>query len=178
MSRFLLVLCCTVVGGEMALAQNRPGSGEISIFAGLEAFDRKGIENDLVYGLRFGWNFTENIEIEAYYDRASTENQGGTVDIDLDNFGIDLLFTEFVTTDAHVPYVLIGLGHGEMDVGGVDQDYQYWEVGLGYRYFYNTVLGIRLDARTLMTSDSGDPGVDNFDIKTTIGLSFVFGGSR
>jgi len=175
-SRVLMAVLCASIGGGLAVAENRPNSGEISVFGGAETFDQPDIDNASLYGLRFGWNFTDHVGFEIYYDTLSTEIQSGTTDLDIDNYGIDFLYSDFVTGDKHVPYLLIGVGTGKVTPTALNSDYDYWEVGLGYRYFFNRVFGLRIDGRALGSDDSGDIGVNNFDIKYTLGVSFVFGG--
>ena len=176
-SAIALTLLLAVGGSGLTFAQQTPVSFEVSIFGGREYFDITGIDDDFLYGLRLGLTLTRRLEIEGYFDTVRTKDDAGLVDLDVDNYGLNLLWTDFETEDAHVPYILIGVGHGEVDGTGVMRDYDYWEFGIGYRYFYDRYFGLRIDARTLGTNNDGNLGTDNFDVKATLGLSFVFGGS-
>jgi len=184
-----------------AMAQVTAGSQEVHAYVG-EAFgddlsDRRidgrvpELDDDVTYGLRYGYNFTDSWGLEfslGQTNSAVTGLAGGDIDLDLTTFDVDAIY-HFNPSSRFVPYVLAGIGYASADldrpiagtVSGVgpvrikDDSGFTLNAGVGAKYFITDNVSLRLDARYRYL----DKIVDRFDdslntFETTFGVGFQF----
>jgi outer membrane beta-barrel protein len=192
------VLAATAVP---AMAQVTAGSQEVGAYVG-EAFgddlsDRKingrtpELDDDLTYGLRYGYHFTDAWGLELSLGQTNTSVTGlSTRDIDLDltTFDVDAVY-HFNPGSRFVPYVLAGIGYASADLdrpitgtvngGGpvrISDDNGFTlNAGVGAKYFITDTVSLRLDARYRYLDkviDRYDDSLNTFE--TTFGVGFQF----
>ncbi len=116
------------VAAVPAMAQVTAGSQEVSAYVG-EAFgDDVGelkingrtpeLDDDLTYGLRYGYNFTDAWGLELSLGQTNTSVTGlptRDIDLDLTTFDVDAVY-HFNPSSRFVPYVLAGIGYASADL--------------------------------------------------------------
>lgn len=189
------------VGAGPAQAQVTSGSQEIHVYVG-EAFGddltdrrvsgrRPEIDDDVTYGVRYGYNFSDARGIELSLGRTNTsvtELAGRDVDFDLTTFDVDGIY-HVGSSEKFVPYVLAGIGYvnGDLDrpivgvapgVGAVriDDDNAFtFNAGVGAKWFVSNSVSLRLDLRYRYLDkvvDRIDDSLNTFE--TTVGVGFKF----
>jgi outer membrane beta-barrel protein len=179
-----------------AMAQVTAGSQEVSAYVG-EAFgddvsDRKingrtpELDDDLTYGLRYGYNFTDAWGLELSLGQTNTSVTGlptRDIDLDLTTFDVDAVY-HFNPSSRFVPYVLAGIGYASADldrpigVGAArisDDNGFTLNAGVGAKYFITDTVSLRLDARYRYLDkviDRYDDSLNTFE--TTFGVGFQF----
>ena len=179
-----------------AMAQVTAGSQEVSAYVG-EAFgddvsDRKingrtpELDDDVTYGLRYGYNFTDAWGLELSLGQTNTSITGlptRDIDLDLTTFDVDAVY-HFNPSSRFVPYVLAGIGYASADldrpigVGSVrvsDDNGFTLNAGVGAKYFITDNVSLRLDARYRYLDkviDRYDDSLNTFE--TTFGVGFQF----
>lgn len=184
-----------------AMAQVTAGSQEVHAYVG-EAFgddlsDRKingrtpKLDDDLTYGFRYGYNFTDAWGLDLSLGQTNTSVtglRGRDTDLDLTTFDVDAIY-HFNPGSRFVPYVLAGIGYASADldrpiigvVSGVgpvrikDDSGFTLNAGVGAKYFIADNVSLRLDARYRYL----DKVIDRFDdslntFETTLGVGFQF----
>ncbi|MET0496725.1 MAG: porin family protein [Steroidobacteraceae bacterium] len=197
----LAALSAFAIHTAPALAQATAGSQEIQIYGG-ELFgddltDRRitgrtpKLDDDLTYGLRYGFNYTDAWGLELSLGRTNssvTGLQGRDIDLDLTTLDVDAV-RQFNTGSRLVPYVLAGVGYASADldqpivgtVNGIqpvrinDDNGFTVNAGVGAKYYVSDRFLLRLDARYRYL----DKVVDRFDdslgtIETTFGVGIKF----
>jgi outer membrane beta-barrel protein len=197
----LAALGALAINAAPAMAQVTAGSQEVHAYAG-EAFgddltDRgisgrvPEVDDDLTYGLRYGYNFTDAWGLELSLGQTNTSVTGlpgRDTDLDLTTFDVDAIY-HFNPSGRFVPYVVAGLGYASADldrpiigtVSGfgparIDDDNGFTaNAGVGAKYFLTDTVSLRLDARYRYL----DKVVDRFDdslntFETTFGIGFKF----
>ena len=176
-----------------AMAQVTAGSQEVHAYVG-EAFgddvtDRRingrtpELDDDVSYGLRYGYNFTDawGLELSLGQTNSSvTGLLGRDTDLDLTTFDVDAVY-HFNPSGRFVPYVLAGLGYASADLdrpiaGFVNDDNGFTvNAGVGAKYFVTDNVSLRLDARYRYLDkivDQYDDSLNTFE--TTFGIGFQF----
>lgn len=197
----LATLGALAMNAVPAMAQVTAGSQEVHAYVG-EVFgddvtDRRitgrqpELDDDVTYGLRYGYNFTDNWGLEmslGQTNTAVTGLAGRDIDLDLTTFDVDAVY-HFNPSSNFVPYVLAGVGYASADldrpiagtVSGVgpvrikDDNGFTLNAGVGAKYFVTDRVSLRLDARYRYL----DKVVDRFDdslntFETTFGVGFKF----
>lgn len=197
----LATLGSLAVTAVPAMAQVAGGTQQADVYVG-EAFGddvtdtritghQPKLDDDITYGLRYGFNFTDAWGLEMSLGRTNTSITGlpgGDTDLDLTTFDVDAIY-HFNTHGPFVPYVTAGLGYASADldrpiigtVNGVgpvriDDDNGFTlNAGVGAKYFITDNVSLRLDARYRYL----DKVVDRFDdslntFETTLGVGFQF----
>jgi outer membrane protein len=180
---FLLVLIVSAAAAVVS-AQVREGTVEISPYAGYlfggefargttSLFTaRVDVDDDATYGLRFGYNVTDNFQMEVQASRTDTKfvsNNDELFGSGGDNFGdlrIDYLLGYGTFNFGHrraVPYVTVGAGVARLDpdVPGRNarRDTRFTaSLGIGVKTFVNPHFGFRFDGRGYATSLPGRDG--------------------
>ena len=181
-------------------AQTQERTQELSAYAG-ELFGdpitdtaisgrKPELDDDVTYGLRYAYNFTDAFAIEASAGNTSssvTKLAGGDIDLDLTTLDIDAVWN-FKTGTKFVPYVVGGAGYAwaNLDdpitgtVNGqavrINDDGGFTlNAGIGAKYYATDRFQIRLEARYRYV----DAVVDNFDdslntFETTLGVGWQF----
>ena len=148
------------------------------------------LDDDLTYGVRYGYNFTSNWGIELSLGQSAssvTELSSGDVDLDLTTADVDAVW-HFNSGSRFVPYVVAGLGYASADLdapirgtvnGGavsIEDDSGFTlNAGVGAKYFATDRFLVRFEARYRYL----DGVVDNFDdslntFETTLGVGWKF----
>jgi outer membrane beta-barrel protein len=176
------------------------GKQEVDIYAGAlfgdDVTDRAisgqtpKLDDDLTFGVRYGYNFTDQLGIELSAGRspnAVTKLAGGDIDLDLTTIDLDAVWNFNNGTPFH-PYVLAGVGYASADldhritgtvsgqpVSITDDNGFTLNAGLGAKYFITDNFLIRAEARYRYL----DKVVDRFDnslntVETTLGVGYRF----
>ena len=93
-------------------AENRQGATTVSPFVGGYVLDKHQHEESRPeFGLRAGYNFTENFGAEAMFGYSLTSKKGkyGSKETDNYRYGVDILY-HFMPDNKFVPFVAIGGG--------------------------------------------------------------------
>ena len=182
-----------------AMAQ-QAGKQEVHVYAG-ELFgdditDRAisgqtpKLDDDITFGLRYGYNITDALGIELSAGRTPTSVKkvaGGDIDLDLTTLDVDAVWN-FNNGTRFFPYVVAGVGYASADldhritgtvgaqpVSITDDDGFTLNAGVGAKYFATEHLIIRAEARYRYL----DKVVDRFDnspgtVETTLGVGWQF----
>jgi outer membrane beta-barrel protein len=196
----LAVLGALALDAAPALAQVESRSQEMSVYAG-ELFgddltDRQisgrtpQLDDDVTYGVRYGYNFTNSWGIEASLGQTAssvTDLVGRDIDLDLTTLDLDAVY-HFNTASPLVPYLVAGVGYASSDldvpivglVSGapvrIDDDNGFTaNAGAGLKYYVNDRFLVRLEARYRYL----DKVVDKFDdslntVETTLNVGWKF----
>jgi len=182
------IISCIIVSALLGLsglahAGERAGAVSLSPFIGGYHFDEnQGLrENRLVYGLRLGYDWTDNWETELVGDYVRAETFATKQDNSVWSFRLDMLYN-FMPHSAVVPYLAGSVGgiHFEHSAAnGGDLSEPTVNAGGGVKFFMTDSIALRLDARYLL-----DFSNDNFrheayhNVEYTAGLTFLFGGNK
>lgn len=176
----LLLVTLTTPG----FAENRQGSFNLSPYVGGYILDKKTpFESRPIFGLRAGYNFTENIGAEAMVGYSLSETRlalgaAGSKETDLYRYGVDILY-HFMPQHDLVPFVEVGGGvtHFQTpNTPGMSATYYVGQVnyGAGLKYFVTPDIALRADARhAILVQDTAH---NNFEY--AVGLTFQLGGVR
>jgi len=183
-----------------ASAQVQEGSQEVDVYGG-ELFGdkltdraisgtRPELDDDITYGIRYGYNFTNSFGLEVALGNAAssaTKLAGQDIDLDLTTLDFDAVW-HFETGTKLVPYVLAGAGYAKSNLDrpitgtvngqpvSLDDDEGFTlNAGVGAKYFVADNVLIRLEARYRYV----DKVLDNFDdslstVETTLGVGWQF----
>jgi outer membrane beta-barrel protein len=184
-----------------ASAQVQANSQEVDAYVGAlfgdDLTDRRisgqqpKLDDNVVFGLRYGYNFTDTWGIEGslgYSPNKVKGLPGADVDLDLWTLDIDAVYN-FLPTGRIVPYVLLGAGYAsanlDHDLLGTANGIQPVRIrddngftlntGFGAKYYATDKLLFRLEGRYRWM----DKVVDNFDqslntFETTLGVGYQF----
>jgi outer membrane beta-barrel protein len=183
-----------------ASAQVQAGSHEVDAYAGALFGDdltdvqisgrQPELDDDVTFGLRYGYHFTDAWGIEAalgYNPSKVTGLAGGDIDLNLTTLDVDAVY-HFLPTGRIVPYVLAGAGYATADLdqdllGTVngqpvtirDEDGFTLNAGVGAKFFATDKLLFRLEGRYRYL----DKVVEHFDhslntFETTLGVGYQF----
>jgi outer membrane beta-barrel protein len=182
-----------------ALAQEA-GKQEVHVYAG-ELFgdditDRAisgqtpKLDDDITFGLRYGYNITNALGVELSAGRTPTSVKnlaGGDIDLDLTTLDLDAVWN-FNNGSRFYPYVLAGVGYATADldrrilgtvgaqpVSIADDNGFTLNAGVGAKYLATDHLILRAEARYRYL----DKVVDRFDqsantVETTLGVGWQF----
>jgi OmpA-OmpF porin, OOP family len=169
---------------SLAHAGERAGAFSVSPFVGGYRFDNDQTnlrQNRLVYGLRLGYDWTDNWETELVGDYVRAETLPGSKDISMWSYRLDLLYN-FMPHSAVVPYLAGGAGGIQFEypkAAGGDLSEVTANAGLGVKFFMTDSVALRLDGRYIF-----DFSNENFrheyygNWEYSAGLTFVFGGAK
>ncbi len=161
-------------------AENRKGAATVSPFVGGYVLDKDQREESRPeFGLRAGYNFTENFGAEAMFGYSLTETRMpyGSKEADRYRYGVDLLY-HFMPQNNFVPFVALGGGGTNFNIPNTPSAKSHYaglvDYGGGVKYFVNPDLALRADVRhAILVHDTGD---NNFEY--SVGLTYNFGGER
>jgi outer membrane beta-barrel protein len=189
-----------VLSAAPAAAQVQSGSQEVHAYGG-ELFGddltdttisgrTPKLDDDVTYGLRYGYNFTDTWGIELSLGQSANSATGlasGDVDLDLTTVDVDAVW-HFNSGSRFVPYAVAGVGYASADLdaplrgtvnGGpvaIGDDSGFTaNAGVGAKYFATDRFLVRLEARYRYL----DGVLDNFDdslntVETTLGVGWSF----
>jgi OmpA-OmpF porin, OOP family len=154
----------------------KPGRYYLSPYIGGYTFDgTQHLETRPVYGIRFGYNYTGNLGIEALFDYTWTNLTKGTFignpNAKSYGYGLDALY-HFMPDRNLVPFVAAGLRGISVDYpqGQSDQNSAAFDYGGGLEYGLTDAVSIRGDIRHLIVLDHA-----RSNLEYTIGISYSFG---
>ncbi len=171
-SMFLLILSSVVS------AQVRPYTFYVTPYLGSYAFDAdQQLDNDVVYGISLGYNFTKFLGVEAAGEYISTEYDlpvSGSRSTNVGNYRLDGLLN-LLPDSRFVPFVFVGFGgqHIGYPEGVSEKNSSALDYGAGLRFFFTDELALRGDVRQIHVFAES-----RTDLECTLGLSFYFGGSK
>jgi OOP family OmpA-OmpF porin len=161
-------------------AENRSGAFTVSPYVGGYTFDHEqmyqNLENSPIFGIRAGYNFTENWGLEGRFGYVLAEDRNPNYpESDVYSYGIDALY-HFNLTPNFVPFLAAGIGGMHHSFGNKDMGY-YPEYaanyGVGLKYFVADNVALRADVRHVILPD------DNLNnLEYTGGVTFQFGGAK
>lgn len=178
---------------QSARSGTRGGSFEITPFLGYNFFDtRQNLKDNLIYGGRFGYNFTKHFGLEAsldfvnsgVYDRTFTgdrigQYRGPMDKVDLFFYHLDGVFT--INPDADLNFFLFG-GFGRINYNPsiATGDMTAFDIGLGAKLWMSENFALRLDVRdNVVTEVFYEKTIFQNayqNVNATMGLVIAFGG--
>jgi len=176
----LLLGLSLLAAATPGLAENRAGAVTVSPYVGGYVFDHEqtyqNLETSPVYGVRAGYNFTENWGAEARfgYINADSRRANGP-DANVLTFGIDALY-HFNVTPQFVPFLAAGIGGIHHNFPGRQMgNYPEYapNYGAGLKYFVTDNIALRGDVRHIILPDD-----ELNNLEYTAGVTFQFGGAR
>ena len=177
---FLALLMLTALparGAEMRTV-------ELGVFGGFFFADSgAGVDDDLVYGVRAGYNFTPVHEMEFIYDRVDTAFASpsfGWLDETFQTYTLEWTFNFPVPRGPLVPYGFIGLSAVQdkvtrPDGGRSSDDDVFVPFGGGLRVFAGDNMAVRFEAR-FKPFRTFEVHQNNFEL--SVGLSWALGRRR
>jgi outer membrane beta-barrel protein len=195
----VVALGVVAVQAVPAFAQEA-GKQEVTVYAGALFGDdltsqaisgrTPKLDDSFTYGLRYGYNFTDQFAIEAALGESPSKVKnvaGGDIDLDLTTFDVDAVWN-FRNGTRFTPYAFAGVGYAFADLDrsilgtvGVtpvsikDDDGFTLNAGLGARYQATDHLFLKAEARYRYL----DKVLDRFDdslntVETTLGVGYQF----
>jgi len=170
-----ILAACTIVAATAAFGANRSEQFSISPVIGGYTFDgRQHLDSSLIFGVRAGYNVTDNFGIEALFDYVNTEPTRAKNRVDLYRYGGELLY-HFMPDSRFVPYLAVGLSGLNFDAAGADTNTRAaFDYGLGAKYFVSDNFALRGDVRHIIYSYSSQT-MNNLEY--TLGAYIPFGGA-
>jgi outer membrane beta-barrel protein len=176
------------------------GKQEVSVYAGALFGDdltsqaisgrTPKLDDSLTYGLRYGYNITDQLGIEASLGESPSKVKnvpGGDIDLDLTTFDVDAVWN-FRNGTRFTPYAFAGVGYAIADLDrdilgtvgatpvSIKDDKGFTlNTGVGAKYQATDHLFLRAEARYRYL----DKVVDRFDqslntVETTLGVGYQF----
>jgi outer membrane beta-barrel protein len=196
----LSAIAALAIQAAPASAQVQERTQEVDVYGG-ELFGDKltdreisgttpELDDDVTYGLRYGYNFTNSLGIEVSLGNtasSATKLAGQDIDLDLTTLDVDAVWN-FDTSSKLVPYVLAGAGYAKANLDrpitgtvngqpvSLDDDEGFTlNAGVGAKYFVTDNVLVRLEARYRYV----DTALDNLDeslntVETTLGVGWQF----
>ncbi|MGD0280687.1 MAG: outer membrane beta-barrel protein [Smithella sp.] len=169
----LIVFVLLISAVARAQAEVVAGYASITPFAGGYLFESsEGRKNTAIYGLRAGYNFTENWGMEGFasYMQTTIQDIPAQPPQNIYGCGIEGLY-HFMPKGSFVPFIALGVGgihYGYPEAYRTDKfDVDY---GVGLKIFLTDNIALRADVRHIITfSDTYN------DILATLGITFSFG---
>jgi len=134
-------------------AENRQGSVNISPFVGGYVQDSaQHRENRPIFGLRAGYNFTENVGVEVMggYSLTKTQYKYGSREVDVYRYGGELLY-HFIPQSNFVPFIAVGGGGTNFNIPQTPSmnngSAALVDYGGGFKYFVAPGVALRGDVR-------------------------------
>ncbi|MBT1072403.1 OmpA family protein [Pelotalea chapellei] len=182
---FLSLACILPIPAH---AEIKAGSVEISPFVGFNLFENgQNLNNNLIYGGRVGYNFTNHFGLEGSVefintrvdDKSRTGIKEGqfrspTNDVNLAFYHLDALY-HFMPEGKFNPYVVAGLGGVHYSPRIATQDMTAISFGAGAKYWVAEHVALRVDVRDNVVSEVFQEAYHN--VNATAGVVFAFGGT-
>jgi OOP family OmpA-OmpF porin len=170
-----ILAACIIITATAAFGANRAGQFSISpVIGGYTFDDKQHLDTNLVYGLRAGYNVTDNFGIEALADYVTTEASRANNRVEMYRYGGEMLY-HFIPESTFVPYLAVGLAGLNFSANGTSTNtYTAFDAGLGAKYFLNDKFALRSDVRYIVYSNNS-LAKNNFEY--TLGAYIPFGGA-
>lgn len=171
-----------------AHAEMKEGAYEFSPFVGKHFFDEdQNLEDDVVYGGRFGYNFTSRFAVEGSLSRVGSNVDDTSIlgskegqyrspmnGVDVTFYDVSALY-HFMPESNFNPYIAAGFGAAHYSPEIADKDMSAFNIGVGAKYWLSENVALRFDVRDYMVSELVQEHFHN--VQATVGLVFSFGGS-
>jgi len=148
------------------------------------------LDDDVTYGIRYGYNFTNNWGIELSLSQTATSVTNlATRDLDLDLTTLDVdAVWHFNSGSRFVPYVVAGIGYAAANLDGpirgtvngqlvsIEDDNGFTlNAGVGAKYFATDRFLLRLEARYRYLDGIVDSFASSLStVETTLGVGWKF----
>jgi OOP family OmpA-OmpF porin len=177
---FCTTFLLTLLLSTSSFAGERAGAFSLSPFIGGYTFDgEQHLKTAPVYGLRLGYDLTENWGVEGVFSYLATETtRSPHTSANAISYGMDFLYN-FIPESTLVPYLALGgggttVGHGGGFHAGGDNTDPTLNVGGGLKYFLTDSIALRGDVRQLFVFDHHTM----YNWIYTGGVSFLLGGNK
>ena len=166
--------CMVVLQAGSALAENRADTVTFAPYVGGYTFQGKqDIDTAPVFGLRLGYNLTDNWALEGVVDYLNADHDAGG-DVEMLRYGGDLLYN-FMPKNSLVPYLAAGVGGLKFTSGTFPDQRLVANYGGGLKWFMTENVALRGDIRGLNYKYDGDL-VTN--VEYTLGLHVAVGAPK
>jgi OOP family OmpA-OmpF porin len=171
-----ILAACIIITATAAFGANRAEQVSISPVIGGYTFDgRQHLDTNLVYGVRAGYNLTDNFGIEALFNYVKTEPTKAKDRVEMNRYGGQLLY-HFIPDSTFVPYLAVGLSGLNFDAAGVDKKaHAAFDYGLGAKYFMSDRFALRGDVRHIIYTYSSQT---KNNLEYTLGAYISFGSAK
>jgi len=171
-----ILVACSIIAATAAFGANKAEQFSISPVVGGYTFDdNQHLDTNLIYGLRAGYNVTDNFGIEALIDYVNTEASRANNRVEMYRYGGELLY-HFMPESTFVPYLAVGLAGLNFDAFGKSSNtYTAFDTGVGAKYFLNDKFALRADARYIVYSNNS---LAKNNLEYTLGAYIPFGGTQ
>ena len=189
----ILVVIMLLAVVTAAQAEVKAGSVSLTPFAGYYFFEgNQDLKNSPTFGLRVGYNFTNNLGIEGFGSYTQTQIQNTRYWEpwqDIQTYGIEGLY-HFMPEGRLVPFIAIGVGgifygkgytYRNSSYGDYFEQSQYSvDYGAGVKFFLTDNIALRADVRHVLplNSTKNNPDYLHNDFMATFGINFAFGGEK
>lgn len=182
---FLAAFFVVITAFTMAHAENRAGATSFSATVGGYAFENnQDYKNTGAFGVRAGYNFTENWGTELYYNYVPSKYDDTNADNDVYVAGVEALY-HFMPYPQIVPFLAAGVGviHYSSDDRKLVPSKATVDYGAGLKLFLNDYIALRADVRHILPlGESGkygdNPSKIHNDFMATFGLMITYGGQK
>jgi OOP family OmpA-OmpF porin len=155
---------------KKGFAEIEAGTFTVNSSAGWYVFDGdQDIYNGPVYGLGFGYSYTEHWGVEGVFNFINTETDPSDEDIDAYLYHIDGLY-HFMPDTKFVPYLVAGGGAIDIDSNSGSDTGAMFNYGAGIKILLSRAFAVRGDVRHIIDFDDSN---NNFAL--SIGLTYLFG---
>ncbi len=175
---FVTVALVITFAPAASQAEIRPDTLNLSPFLGGYFYEgNQRLDDQPVFGLAVGYNFTERWGVEGVASYGQTEVKEGSEDnVDIYSVRFDALY-HLQPNQELVPYVAAGVGWMSFHPGwGEDTDRALFNYGLGLKYFMTDDIALRADVRHVLVDGDMDKSDQVFNnLSCTFGLTFQLG---
>ncbi len=171
-----ILTACLIITATAAFGYNKAEQFSISPVIGGYTFEGKQhLDTNLIYGVRAGYNFTDNFGVEALFDYVNTQPTKATNKVELYRYGGELLY-HFIPENTFVPYLAVGIAGLNLDAPGGDKKARAAvDYGLGAKYFVSENFALRGDIRHIIYSYNAQT---KNNLEYTLGAYIPFGGAK
>jgi OOP family OmpA-OmpF porin len=169
-----IILVLTLGITAPSFAEDKLTGFSISPFIGGYVFEGdQDLNNKPVYGLRVGYDFTQNWGAELVFDYISTKytEAGADESTNVFNYRLEGLY-HFFPDKRIVPFLAIGAGGQTIDRSD-SKTMAALDYGAGVKFYLSKALALRFDVRHELAFGSIE-----HNLEYTAGLSFFFGGPK
>jgi formylglycine-generating enzyme required for sulfatase activity/outer membrane protein W len=166
---FLVLAFCGTVFGAVS-------EGQISVSPMIGGYTYDGglhVNTAPMYSLRGGYNFTDNIGVEAGLDYSIASSRLVTdKNIAIFKYGVEGLY-HFMPDKNIVPFLAVGLGGYNLSGPSVlvsRKEMGFMDFGVGVKYSLSDRLALRADVRQIVANSSA--------FQYTLGVTIPFGGAK
>ncbi|MDD2338527.1 MAG: OmpA family protein [Geobacteraceae bacterium] len=156
----LFALLVSLVASQPLLAGERAGAVSLSPYIGGYMFDgAQSLRAAPVFGLRLGYDFTNNFEAEGVLNFVPTKSTRGYGSVNAWSYRLDLLYN-FMPSEKLVPYLALGGGATQVKYHNTNHT-QYSptaNIGGGLKYFITDSIALRADVRQLFIFNGNEAG--------------------